>query len=171
MPISNRPLPIGWGEDDLPAVHVALMTDMLNRVRAMSCMEIGAGAGYQAAVLAELVKRVLHGRAHRAAAEAARRRRQRLGYANVQVRAANGYYGWPEHAHLRQNHRHRRIRAGAHAAHRAVEARRTHGRAHRNCREASLTLVTKDAAGVISLRDLLPVRSPSSTNLEMSAAP
>jgi protein-L-isoaspartate(D-aspartate) O-methyltransferase len=60
-------------------------------------LEIGSGAGYQAAILAELTKRVYTVDIIEELAQGAERRLKRLGYANVEVRVANGYYGWPEH--------------------------------------------------------------------------
>ena len=61
-------------------------------------LEIGAGAGYQAAILAELVQQVYSVDIIEELAQAAEKRLQRLGYHNVEVRVANGYYGLPEHA-------------------------------------------------------------------------
>src|ERR1700682_2310559 len=54
----NRPLPIGFDKTVSQPYIVALMTDMLELKQQDVGLEIGAGAGYQAAVVAELAKRV-----------------------------------------------------------------------------------------------------------------
>ena len=154
----NRPLPIGWEKTISQPYIVALMTDMLNPAPGDVVLEIGAGAGYQAAILAELVKRVYTVELIEPLADAARRRLRRLGYTNVEVRAANGYYGWPEHAPYDKII----VTAASELVPTPLIAQLNRGgrmivptgAADRQ----SLTLVTKDGAGVISLRDLLPVR-------------
>lgn len=94
----NRPLPIGFEKTVSQPYIVALMTDMLELGPDDVVLEIGAGAGYQAAVAAELAKRVYTIDIIDELATAAERRLKRLGYRNIEVRVGNGYYGWPEHA-------------------------------------------------------------------------
>jgi len=94
----NRPLPIGYDKTVSQPFIVALMTDLLDPEEADVALEVGAGAGYQAAVLAGLVKRVYSVDIIEELAAGADKRLKRLGYANVEVRVGNGYYGWPEHA-------------------------------------------------------------------------
>jgi protein-L-isoaspartate(D-aspartate) O-methyltransferase len=94
----NRPLPIGYDKTISQPFIVALMTDLLDPGKQDVALEIGAGAGYQAAVLAELVQRVYTVDIVDELARGAERRLARLGYGNVEVRTANGYYGWPERA-------------------------------------------------------------------------
>jgi len=77
---------------------VALMIDLLELEEGDVALEVGAGAGYQAAILAKLVRRVYSVDIIGELAEGADRRLRRLGCANVEIRVANGYYGWPEHA-------------------------------------------------------------------------
>jgi protein-L-isoaspartate(D-aspartate) O-methyltransferase len=94
----DRPLPIGWGQTISQPFIVALMTDMLRIGPDSVVLEIGTGSGYQAAVLARLTRRVhtveiVPGLALRAEATLGR-----LGFTSVEVRAADGYYGWPEAA-------------------------------------------------------------------------
>ena len=94
----NRPLPIGYEKTVSQPFMVALMTDLLELEEGDAVLEIGAGAGYQAAVLAELARHVFSVEIIEELAQGAERRLQRLGYDNVEVRVANGYYGWAEHA-------------------------------------------------------------------------
>jgi protein-L-isoaspartate(D-aspartate) O-methyltransferase len=94
----NRPLPIGYEKTVSQPFIVALMTDLLEPDAQDVVLEIGAGAGYQAAILAELVKQVYTMDIVEELAQGAERRLKRLGYGNVEVRRGNGYYGWPEHA-------------------------------------------------------------------------
>jgi protein-L-isoaspartate(D-aspartate) O-methyltransferase len=93
----NRPLPIACDKTISQPYIVGLMTDVLDLTADDVVLEIGAGAGYQAAVLAELVKQVYTVDIIEELAQGAERRLKRLGYGNVEVRVANGYYGWPEH--------------------------------------------------------------------------
>jgi protein-L-isoaspartate(D-aspartate) O-methyltransferase len=95
---SDRALPIEEGQTISQPYIVALMTQLLELSGPEKVLEVGTGSGYQAAVLAELVKQVytieiLPGLAARAAA-----RLKTLGYSQVTVRAGDGYQGWPEAA-------------------------------------------------------------------------
>ncbi len=92
----NRPLPIGYGQTISQPYIVALMTDLIDPKPDQKVLEIGTGSGYQAAVLAELVERVYTLEIIDPLAEQAARRLQELGYANIQTRAGDGYYGWEE---------------------------------------------------------------------------
>ncbi len=94
---ADRPLPIGYGQTISQPYIVALMTDLLEPEPGDVVLEIGTGSGYQAAVLAELVERVYSMEIVPQLAERAAGDLARLGYANVTVRAADGYHGWPEH--------------------------------------------------------------------------
>ncbi len=94
----DHPLPIGHGQTISQPYIVAFMTEQLEPKPTDRVMEVGTGSGYQAAVLAELVARVytieiVEDLARRAATDL-----KRLGYTNVQVRAGDGYRGWPEAA-------------------------------------------------------------------------
>lgn len=94
----NRPLPIGYEKTVSQPFIVALMTELLEPGPDDVVLEIGAGAGYQAAILAELTRHVYTVDIIEELAQGAERRLKRLGYENVEVRIANGYYGWPERA-------------------------------------------------------------------------
>ena len=94
----DRPLPIGHGQTISHPFIVALMTDMLRTMPNHVVLEVGTGSGYQAAVLAELVRTVHSIEIIRHLADAAARRLQALRYANVCVHRGDGYYGVPEAA-------------------------------------------------------------------------
>jgi protein-L-isoaspartate(D-aspartate) O-methyltransferase len=94
----NRPLPIGHGQTISQPYVVAFMTDVLRPGKQDRVLEIGTGSGYQAAVLAELVRSVYTIEIVEPLAAEARERLDRLGYRNVEVRAGDGYKGWPERA-------------------------------------------------------------------------
>jgi protein-L-isoaspartate(D-aspartate) O-methyltransferase len=95
---ANIPLPIGCDKTISQPFIVALMTDLLNLGTDDKVLEIGTGLGYQAAVLAELVRKVYSIEMIEELAQHARRRLHQQGYANVHIRVANGYHGWAEHA-------------------------------------------------------------------------
>src|SRR5512146_1066348 len=94
----NRPLPIGYDKTVSQPYIVALMTDLLEIDAGDEVLESGAGAGYQAAILAELASRVYSLDIIDELAQGAARRLRRLGYDNVEVHVANGYYGWAANA-------------------------------------------------------------------------
>lgn len=95
---ANGPVPIGHGQTISQPYMVALMTDLLEPRPESVILDVGTGSGYQAAVLAELVKHVYGIEIIGSLADAARVRLQELGYDNVTVRHADGWHGWPEHA-------------------------------------------------------------------------
>src|SRR6185503_3199091 len=94
----NQPLPIGAGKTISQPFIVALMTDLIDPQPEDVVLEIGAGAGYQAAVLSRLVKQVYSVEIIEELALSAGRRLKRLGCSNVHVGLGNGYHGWPENA-------------------------------------------------------------------------
>lgn len=94
----DSPVPIGYGQTISQPYIVAFMTQALNVEPDDRVLEIGTGSGYQAAVLSVLAKEVFTIEIVEPLAERARATLMDLGYRNVQVRADNGYRGWPEHA-------------------------------------------------------------------------
>jgi len=94
----DEPLPIGNDQTISQPFIVAYMTEALDVHPDHTVLEIGTGSGYQAAVLAELARRVFTIEIVSELAERARRTLAENGYKNVEVRAGNGYLGWPEHA-------------------------------------------------------------------------
>lgn len=93
----NRPLPIGYGQTISQPYIVAIMTDLIEPGRDDIVLEIGTGSGYQAAVLAKLVKHVYSIEIIEALADEASARLARLRYDNVTTKLGDGYYGWEEH--------------------------------------------------------------------------
>jgi protein-L-isoaspartate(D-aspartate) O-methyltransferase len=94
----DRPLPIGRGQTISQPYIVAYMTEALQAEPSHKVLEIGTGSGYQAAVLAEIVKQVYSIEIVPTLADSARRSLAQAGYRNVEVRTGDGYLGWPEHA-------------------------------------------------------------------------
>lgn len=94
----DHPLPIGEGQTISQPYVVALMTEALGVRPGDRVLEVGTGSGYQAAVLAELVKEVYSTEIRRFLADTAAKRLRELRYTNIQVRHSDGYQGWPEHA-------------------------------------------------------------------------
>lgn len=94
----DRPLPIGYGQTISQPYIVAFMTEQLQPRKSQRVLEIGTGSGYQAAVLSDLVAEVYTIEIVRPLAQRADAVLRELGYKNVQVRAGDGYKGWPEHA-------------------------------------------------------------------------
>lgn len=98
MAYLNIALPIGHGQTISQPYIVALMTDLLALEPDAVVLEIGTGSGYQAAVLAQMVRQVYSVEIIPAIAAKAKARFTRLGITNIEVRVGDGYYGWPEHA-------------------------------------------------------------------------
>mgnify|MGYP001619206319 CR=1 FL=1 len=94
----DRPLPIGYGQTISQPYIVALMTQELNVGKNDKVLEIGTGSGYQAAVLAELVKEVYTIEIVEPLAKSAEERLKHEDYKNVKVKHADGYFGWQEKA-------------------------------------------------------------------------
>ena len=94
---ADYPLPIGYGQTISQPYVVALMTSSLELDGNERALEIGTGSGYQAAVLAEIVDSVYTIEIVPELAQKAEERLKELGYANVTVKNADGYFGWEEY--------------------------------------------------------------------------
>jgi protein-L-isoaspartate(D-aspartate) O-methyltransferase len=94
---ADRPVPIGYGQTISQPYIVAYMTQMATVGAASRVLEIGAGSGYQAAVLAQIVAQVYTIEIIPELAQWAESRLSHAGYKNVTVRNGDGYYGWSEH--------------------------------------------------------------------------
>lgn len=95
---ADHPLPIAEGQTISQPYVVALMTESLKLEGFEKVLEIGTGSGYQAAVLAELSREVYTIEIREGLAMSAEERLKRLGYGNVHVKWADGYFGWEEYA-------------------------------------------------------------------------
>jgi protein-L-isoaspartate(D-aspartate) O-methyltransferase len=92
------PVDIGLGQTISQPYIVGYMSEALQLDSDDRVLEIGAGSGYQAAVLAGLVRDVYSVEIVPELAERSSRLLAELGFHNVHVRAGDGYRGWPEHA-------------------------------------------------------------------------
>ncbi len=92
------PLPIAEGQTISQPYIVALMTQCLELKGGEKVLEVGTGSGYQAAVLSLLTSRIFSIEFHPDLAETAAVRLKKLGYANVEIRSGDGFFGWPEEA-------------------------------------------------------------------------
>lgn len=95
---ADSPLPIGSGQTISQPYIVALMTQLVDPQPHHKALDIGTGSGYQAAVLAELVKSVHSVEIVESLAKAAEDRLRTLGYQNINVRHGDGYHGWESEA-------------------------------------------------------------------------
>ena len=94
----DGPMPIGHGQTISQPYIVAFMTEQLRPKPSDRVLEVGTGSGYQAAILAGLVKDVYTIEIIEPLAKDAEATLRRLGYKNVHVRVGDGYRGWPEYA-------------------------------------------------------------------------
>ena len=153
----NRPLAIGHGQTISQPYIVALMTDLVRPKKTDRVLEIGTGSGYQAAVLAGLVRQVYSIEVIPELAAQAGKTLHRLGYGNVAVKAGDGNAGWPDHAPYDGII----VTAAAARIPQALLAQlRKGGRMVVPVGESGgqeLVLVEKSADGAISERSILPV--------------
>ncbi len=94
----NGPIPIGYGQTTSQPSLVAMMIEALGVNQADVVLEVGTGYGYQAAVLAQLVDRVVTIERIPELAEVAAGNLERAGITNVSVLAGDGTLGAPHHA-------------------------------------------------------------------------
>lgn len=91
-------LPIGFGQTLSQPYIVARMTEVL--LGAAGCvdkvLEVGTGSGYQTSILAQLVGQVYSVERIKPLQDKARERLRQIGLRNVQLRHADGGFGWPE---------------------------------------------------------------------------
>ena len=155
----NRPLPIGHGQTISQPYIVAIMTDLVAPKENHKALEIGTGSGYQAAVLSQLVSRVFSMEVIEALGEQATGRLSQLGYDNIEVEIADGYFGWEDEAPFDI------IVVTAAASHvppPLVKQLKPGGRmiipVGSRFMTQQLLLINKDKKGEISIRQILPVR-------------
>jgi len=94
----DTPLPIGFDKTISQPFINAVMTDLLELEPDDVVLEVGTGLGYQAAILAQLVRQVWTVEIVEEFVSQAEVRLQHLGYANVGIRVGDGSRGWAEHA-------------------------------------------------------------------------
>src|SRR5437899_3902279 len=95
---ANIPLPIGFEKTISQPFIVALMTDLLDLSENDTVLEIGTGLGYQAAILAQLARQVYSIEIIEELAREAKQRLRRQSCSNIEIKIANGYHGWSQHA-------------------------------------------------------------------------
>jgi len=95
---TNSPLPIGFDKTISQPFIVALMTDLLEISADDVVLEIGTGLGYQTAILALLARKVYSIEIIEELGLQAKQRLHRQGCTNIELKIANGYHGWSEHA-------------------------------------------------------------------------
>ena len=156
---ANQPLPIGHGQTISQPYIVALMTDLIGIDPGEKVLEIGTGSGYQAAVLAEMGAEVFTIEIVKPLAKEAAKRLTDLGYSRVKTREGDGYYGWQEEAPFDA------IVVTAAASHippPLIRQLKPGGvmviPVGSRFLVQQLVLVTRDEAGNITTRQMLPVR-------------
>ena len=154
----DRPLPIGFDKTISQPFMCALMTDLLALAPTDVVLEVGTGLGYQSAILAELATHVWSVEIVEELAESARLRLDSLRYGNVDIRVGDGSRGWSEHAPYDKI-----IVAAGHeqVPPALIEQLKPQGRLVMPLGPSTaqiLTVVDKDAAGVIHKRETIPVR-------------
>ena len=152
-------LPIGYGSTISQPFIVAVMTDLLQVKPGQKVLEVGAGSGYQAAILSRLGARVYTIEIVPQLARSAADRLRELGYLSVEVRAGDGYKGWPEQAPFDAI----LVTAGAtHIPQPLVRQLKPGGRMlipmGPDAESQELTLVTRNARGQTKVRRLGGVR-------------
>jgi len=154
----DHPLPIGHGQTISQPYIVAYMTELLEPKQDMKVLEVGTGSGYQAAVLAAAGCEVYTIEIFEILADSARARLERLGF-DIRSRHGDGHYGWPEAAPFDAvivtaaagyipPELVRQLRPGGKMV---IPVGSVYG-------IQNLILVTKDDAGDVSTRNLIPVR-------------
>jgi protein-L-isoaspartate(D-aspartate) O-methyltransferase len=155
----NLPLPIGHGQTISQPYIVALMTDLLDLRGDERVLEIGAGSGYQAAILSALARQVFSVEVVEPLAREAAATLARLGYRNVEVRCGDGARGWPEQGPFDAIIVTAAAGEGVPPA--LVAQLRPGGRmvvpVGKGRWSQTLLLVTKDEAGQVSEKSVLPV--------------
>ncbi len=155
---ANHPLGIGHGQTISQPFIVALMTDLLNPAADDVVLEVGTGSGYQAAVLAALVRHVYSIEIIAALSARAATALAQQEVDNVTLRIGDGAAGWPEHAPYDGIIV---TAAGPTVPPALVAQLRPGGRMvlplGDPADEQMLTLVTKDSDGRVTQRDVLSV--------------
>ena len=154
---NDHPLPIGEGQTISQPYIVAFMTEMLDLDSNHKILEIGTGSGYQAAVLSPLVNHVYTIEIVKSLANSADSTIKKLGYKNITVRWGDGYKGWPKEAPF---DRIIGTAAPPEIPLALIEQLKPGGKMVLpvGTRWQEIVVVTKNASGEISKKNVLPVR-------------
>jgi protein-L-isoaspartate(D-aspartate) O-methyltransferase len=93
----DEPLPIGEGQTISQPYIVAYMTEVLHLEGQEKVLEVGTGSGYQAAILAEIVREVYTVEIIESLALKAKAVLEKLGYKNIYFKIGDGTWGWEEY--------------------------------------------------------------------------
>jgi len=155
----DHPVPIGYGQTISQPYIVAYMSERLDVRKGHRVLEIGAGSGYQAAILSQLAGEVFTIEIVPELARQSSLTLRQLGYRNVTVREGDGYEGWAEKAPFD------RILLTAcppELPAKLVEQLKPGGRllgpVGSSVLNQNIVIVDKDAAGNTTTRSVLPVR-------------
>ena len=154
---NDHPLPIGEGQTISQPYIVAFMTEMLDIDSNHKVLEIGTGSGYQAAVLSPLVNHVYTIEIIKSLANSADSTIKKLGYKNITVRWGDGYKGWPKEAPF---DRIIGTAAPSEIPLALIEQLKPGGKMVLpvGTRWQKIVVLTKNASGEISKKNVLPVR-------------
>lgn len=94
----DHPLPIPGGQTISQPYMVARMTELLEITKKDRVLEVGAGSGYQTAVLSHVAGLIFSIERIEELARLAKARIRQFGIDNVILRCADGSLGWPEQA-------------------------------------------------------------------------
>ena len=155
----DRALPLGPQQSISQPYIVALMTELAAPRPGDRVLEIGTGSGYQAAVLAEITESVYTIEVDPILADRAKQCLERLHYRNVHVRSGDGRQGWPEAAPFGA------IVVTASTGNvppALIGQLAVGGRLIFPCGDSretqTLQVITKEAGGGLTTRDVIPVR-------------
>ncbi len=156
---ADTPLPIGHAQTISQPFIVAFMTSLLELDETKKVLEVGTGSGYQAAVLTEFTPHVYTIEILEPLARATARRLKELGYTTINTRIGDGYKGWPEHQPFDAIIV---TAAPGHIPAALLQQLAPGGRmiipVGRTSTTQKLMLITKDAKGKITKKNLMPVR-------------
>ncbi len=133
------------------------MTEALGLKGGEKILEIGTGSGYQAAVLAEIVKDVYTIEIVPSLGRQAEALLNKLGYESIHVKIGDGYRGWPEHAQFDAIIV---TAAPAHIPQPLIDQLKKGGRMIIPVGDfyQELILITKQSDGTVKKKSVLPVR-------------
>jgi len=156
---ANSPVRIGYDQTISQPFIVAYMTSQLKLDKNKKVLEIGTGSGYQAAVLTEFSPQVYTIEIIEPLGKATAKRLKELGYTTIKTRIGDGYKGWPEHQPFDAIIV---TAAPEYIPAALVQQLAAGGRmilpVGRTFATQNLMLITKDAKGKITKKDLMPVR-------------